>query len=179
MKNKEEDNKYSKKTYEYEWKRIWEYHKEADHLFHQRFNFFLVAESMLIVSFMTLLNSSHMLVMIAIILLGLVYTFGWLYVNTRINYRIEYLKEFLIMHDEIYRNYMDCVDDSLEDRDNPEKTIHFQVYVLPKMTFLFWFFLLFNIVMKLNIFFIIIFLLVIYFIVNFILKKTIIPIEIK
>ena len=55
----EVNNKYGDENNKYEWQKVWEYHKEADNLFHQRFNFFLVAESMLIVSFVTLLNLSY------------------------------------------------------------------------------------------------------------------------
>ena len=56
-----EINKYSSEYYQdvkWEWHRVWEYHKEADNLYHRSFNFILVAESMLIVSFAIKLAAS-------------------------------------------------------------------------------------------------------------------------
>jgi Ca2+/Na+ antiporter len=72
----------------------WEIYKHADNLYHQRFNFFLVAESMLIVSFATLVDrsSTHTnSIRIAITILGMVFTFSWFYVNNRIDWRLNYL----------------------------------------------------------------------------------------
>jgi len=131
------NNQYNNNSKKYEWKRVWEYHKEADNLFHRRFSFFLVAESMLIVSFATIMDKTDNIVQTAIIFLGLVYTFGWMYVNARIAIRLNYLKNnYLIEHDPIYRGYMESVNTIFE------KFFHFNIYILPKMTFLFWLFLL-------------------------------------
>ena len=94
-----------------EWERVWDYHKETDNLFHRRFSFFLVAESMLIVSFTTILISTVNIpnsVKFFIPFLGIVYTFGWWYVNLRLRIRMDKLKEkHLKIIDPLYRKYMD------------------------------------------------------------------------
>ena len=58
----------------------WAAYKHADNLYHQRFNFFLVAESMLVVSFATTLlvdqpSTQTNSIRIAITILGMVFTF--------------------------------------------------------------------------------------------------------
>jgi len=138
------DYKYDNENNKYEWKRVWEYHKDAEHLFHQRFSFFLVAESMLIVSFVTLLNTSQELVKFAIVILGIVFTFGWLYVNLRLDIRMERLKVYLKENDQIYEEYMNSVKDIFGKFD------YIQDCILPMTTFLFWMFLLLHILMKVN-----------------------------
>ena len=100
------------KSKEDDLRRAWEYHKEADNLYHRRFNFFLVAESMLIVSFTTILTVDDKSlepfnIAKAIAILGLIFTFSWFYVNARLDTRIYYLKKnYLERGDSIYREYM-------------------------------------------------------------------------
>ncbi|MCJ7572283.1 MAG: hypothetical protein MUO82_10490 [Candidatus Thermoplasmatota archaeon] len=130
------DYKYENKKNKYEWQRVWEYHKHADILFHQRFAFFLVAESMLIISFATLFNQPEKHVKIAIGILGLIYTYGWYFVNVRLDKKMEFLKkDFLEKYDSLYKDYMNCV------RDIKRWDI-FNDEIFPIATFLFWIFLL-------------------------------------
>jgi len=72
------------------YKRSWERYKYMDNIYHQRCNFFLLAESMLVVSFATTLlvedsnpviTHNINLIRIAITVLGMVFTFGWFQVN--------------------------------------------------------------------------------------------------
>ena len=99
---------------------------------------------MLVVSFATILNTPYDLVKFAIIILGILYTFGWLYVNVRIRKRMDFLKNnYLIKHDQLYRKYIISVKDFFE------KHIHISSEILPKATFLFWIFLLLH-MMKLR-----------------------------
>lgn len=75
--------------------RVWAYLKHADNLHAGRVNFFLVAESMLAVSFVVAWSSNnvndklHILNIIAV--LGIWYTSGWLYVNVRLDRRKDWL----------------------------------------------------------------------------------------
>jgi len=133
---------------EEEWKRVWEYHKNADNLFVSRFNFFILAESMFIVSFATIVasKSSEMLIpiKIAIVILGLLFTIGWYWVNKRLLEKIWYLKyHYLEKFDRIYLDYMRAEANSKE-----RTTRHVvQTYVLPYSTMVFWLFLLFYVIL--------------------------------
>ncbi|MBN2570124.1 MAG: hypothetical protein JXB42_11900 [Deltaproteobacteria bacterium] len=85
--------------------RAWRYYKHADDLVAGRINFFLVAESMLIVSFVTLENKIFLQTCIA--LLGIFFTFAWFYVNGRLSLRMESLdKNYLRKLDPLYVKYI-------------------------------------------------------------------------
>ncbi len=99
---------------------------------------------MLIVSFATFMDKTDTIVQTMIIFLGLVYTFGWMYVNARIATRLNYLKNnFLTKHDPIYRGYMNSVNTIFD------RLFSFNIYILPKITFLFWLFLLLYLIISL------------------------------
>jgi len=115
----------------------WEAYKQADNLYHQRFNFFLVAESMLVVSFATTFSSGCLNtnpVRIAITILGMISTFSWFYVNNSIGYRIIYLREnYLGRRNSTYKDYLE----SVENRFIPHSEF-FMTDLLPAATFVFW-----------------------------------------
>jgi hypothetical protein len=114
----------------------WEAYKQADNLYHQRFNFFLVAESMLVVSFATTFSSGCLNInpiRLVITLLGMVFTFSGFYVNNGINYRMIYLREkYLRRCNQTYKNYLE----SVEGLTIPSS--FFMTYLLPLATFVFW-----------------------------------------
>ena len=87
--------------------RAWRYYQHADNLLAGRINFFLVAESMLIVSFMTL--DIEFCLRFSITILGLFYTGGWFVVNIGLLKRMEFLKKKLETLDPIYKYYMEVV----------------------------------------------------------------------
>lgn len=127
------------------WDAVWDNYKHADNLYHHRFNFFLVAESMLVVSFATTLlvnpvNSNIFTysnqIRIAIAILGMMFTLSWFYVNKRLDWRLVYLNNEYLTKNEDYNKYMESVDDFT--------IIHtgfFLSNLLPLFTFAFWYFL--------------------------------------
>ncbi len=119
--------------------RAWRYYKHADDLSAGRINFFLVAESMLIISFVALSNEPSSL-RLCIIALGLVYTFSWLYVNARLSKRMEVLNNHLIELDPLYTEYMDAVGGI------SSKIV--LCYLLPIATIVFWLLLLFYSILR-------------------------------
>ena len=93
----------------------WRYLSHADKLFASRVHFFLVAESVLFVSFAATLVSDvtffdaagHLrLVMTA---LGIFCTVSWWYANFRLRVRMKWLREELRKADPVYRSYLDRV----------------------------------------------------------------------
>ncbi|MFZ3064742.1 MAG: hypothetical protein WA277_05620 [Nitrospirota bacterium] len=112
---------------EEEMERTWKYYQQADNLHSGRINFFLVAESMLLVSFIA---TTSIFIKTCIGVLGIVYTSSWLHVNIRLVNRMAVLKESLKELDEIYKKYLDAVSGI------PDKVI--LTYVLPISTLLLW-----------------------------------------
>jgi len=114
----------------------WEAYKQADNLYHQRFNFFLVAESMLVVSFATTFSSGYLNtnpLRIAITILGMIFTLSWFYVNNGIGYRMIYLREeYLMRCNQTFKKYFE----SVEELTIPSS--FFMTDLLPAATFAFW-----------------------------------------
>jgi len=118
--------------------RATKYFQHADDIFHQRFNFFLVAESMLVVSYATVYvwNQEINPVSIAISILGIAFTLGWLYTNARVGERINYtIKNYMKKFDPVYHDYL-----TKSVRGLSSNII--LAYVLPSSTFLLWIFFL-------------------------------------
>ena len=117
--------------------RAWQYYQDADNRHTGRINFFLVAESMLFVSFVTtfLIETgcwgivTIQTIQFSIILMGLVFTFSWFVVNTRIARRMEVLRIEYLQHDPVYKRYADAA--------SPWYATAFLTYFLPICTFLF------------------------------------------
>ena len=125
-----EINKLEKRD-RYDLYRAWKYHNKADLIFQHRISFFLVAESMLLVSFATIYNISK--IQLAIAALGVIITFCWFYVNIRIAWRRRMLKDnYLKKFDPIYKEYMNCI------RGFPASTV--LAYILPNSFILLWIF---------------------------------------
>ena len=120
--------------------RAWQYYQDADNRHTGRINFFLVAESILLVSFVaTFLIETKcwgiltiQTIQFSIILMGLVFTFSWFVVNTRIARRMKLLRIEYLQHDPVYKRYIDGV--------SPRASNAFLTYFLPVSTFLFWLF---------------------------------------
>lgn len=121
-------------------------YQHADNLYHQRFNFFLVAESMLVVSFATsllihpdnsILTGLSKNIRTAISLLGMIFTVSWFYVNKRLDWRLVFLNSEFLKSKNEYKDYLDSVS---------KYSIHsgfFMSNLLPTMTFFFWYYLLY------------------------------------
>ena len=98
--------------YNQDTKRAWDYHAAADNLYHQRTNYFLVAESMLLFSYVTtFLNTSGFNlneIRSAIAFVGIIVTFSWYYVSLRLSIRMNKLKyKYLILSDPVYWDYIE------------------------------------------------------------------------
>ena len=121
-------------------KRAKEYYQHADNLFHHRFNFFLVAESMLIISYATIYvwKQETNPISVAISILGIGFTLGWIYTNARLSERVNYMiKNYMKKYDPIYNEYLTKSVRGLY-------SSYILAYVLPSLTFLVWgFFILF------------------------------------
>tara|TARA_B100002003_G_scaffold225319_1_gene231263 strand:+ start:36 stop:641 length:606 start_codon:yes stop_codon:yes gene_type:complete len=118
-----------------ELERAWGYYKHADSITAGKINFFLVAESILIVSFLALFKyaSSETWLLLSITILGLVYTSVWFVVNLKITWKANCLKESIRIYDPIY-NYYEM------GSNNWLNKISFH-YWLPIPTICFWIFL--------------------------------------
>ena len=142
---KREKNPCSKKELTYsngEWKNVIEIYRHTDNLYHHRFDFFLVAESMLIVSFVTtlsmiLVNKEYAsYIQVAIALLGMVYTFSWFYVNKKLDWRLTFITHKYLKGNLEFNDYLGSMDKI--------SRIHngfFLSNILPTFTFVFWYFL--------------------------------------
>ena len=117
--------------------RAWKYHESANHLFAQRVNFFLVAESMLVVSFVSVITCNKNLyeINLAIASLGFVITFIWFFINARLSIRIKKLKDDYLNHDVVYQSYMNSVQPN-------HLGIRSLAYYLPNSIMMFWIFML-------------------------------------
>ena len=116
----------------------WKYHKAADDVYHNRINSLLVAESMLLFSYVTLfiLDGELDVIQRAIALVAIILTFSWFYVNIRHAIRIDMLKNrYLIRNDPVYWDYIKTV--------RPSTTADFLLsVVLPGSLILLWVYLL-------------------------------------
>jgi hypothetical protein len=103
--------------------KAWKYYEHADNLYASRVNFFLVAESMVVVAYVTL-QGSEKLLRISIAILGLLYTYIWFDVNLRLAIRMTFLDQKFLPHDKIYDQYTKSVSTGCPSR-------FFLTYVLP------------------------------------------------
>ncbi len=113
--------------------KAWKYYEHADNLYASRVNFFLVAESMVVVAYVTL-ESTQWSLRLLIALLGLFYTYFWFDVNLRLVKRMSFLDEKFLRHDNIYKQYMESVPK------RPSSRV-WLTYGLPVSTGVFWGFL--------------------------------------
>ena len=100
-------SKFDEDTLKNEVERANIHYKHADVIFHQRFNFFMVAESMLIISFTYTLNEEIFSpISLSIGMLGILFSFSWLYTNARLSGRISYIiEEYMIKKDRVFFDY--------------------------------------------------------------------------
>ena len=75
--------------------RLWEHGLHEDSVFNERQNYFLVAESMLLVAYATLLSAQQPKIFIAKVIasFGVLLTLAWIYVNARQWYVLRHLRE--------------------------------------------------------------------------------------
>lgn len=113
-------------------KRAWEYYRHADNLHAARINFFLVAESMLLVSFATVRGESFSgpFLQLLIPAMGLVYTWIWYHVNKGLQSRMDVLNDDYLRADSVYKRYLAA------GQGIPSKV--FLTWVLPVATLLLW-----------------------------------------
>ena len=113
---------------------VWRYLKADCDAHERRINFFLVAESMLVVSFAQRVSSGPRWFLNSIVALGLVYTLSRFYVNRRLGQRLQSLYEKQKKFDRIYREYLAGV--------RGVTSMQVENYILPLATAVFWVFLL-------------------------------------
>jgi len=116
--------------------KAWKYYEHADNLYASRVNFFLVAESMVVVAYVTL-QGEQWILRLLIAVLGFVYTYIWFDVNLRLAKRMSFLDRNFLVHDKIYVQYMKYVPKNIPSR-------FFLTYGLPIPTGVFWSFLLYH-----------------------------------
>jgi len=114
--------------------------------FQSRINYLLVAESMLMVSFVTALSIKEFsLICTAIALVGTGITLLWLLSNIRLIMQIQKLQiDYLLPNDPVYWDSIRCV------RRGPYAAF-FLTYALPNLILLLWIFLLFDSCFQINI----------------------------
>ncbi|UCD14449.1 MAG: hypothetical protein JSW60_03270 [Thermoplasmatales archaeon] len=133
------------------WKVVFDQTKYCSNLYQRRINFMLVAESMLIVSFVTTLvvplDNIKLFefaesIRIGIAILGLVFTFSWYYINKRLDWRLVFLNHRFLKktcsYSSMYKDYLKAPD--------PFARINsgfFTANILPTFTFALWYFLLY------------------------------------
>jgi hypothetical protein len=91
-----------------EYEKIYQLHINTDKLYNQRINFFLVAESMLVISYVTIINKMNEIGE-AISIIGLVFTSIWFYTNARSGERTLYLIRKYLETDDIYEDYIKSI----------------------------------------------------------------------
>ena len=133
------------------WKVAFDLTKHVDNLYQQRINFILVAESMLIVSFVTTLliaiEDKKLYIFgesirIFIAILGMVFTFSWFYVNKRLDWRLVYLTHRFLKkspsYSSLYKEYL-----AIPDKFARPNSGFFLSNILPTFIFAFWYFVLY------------------------------------
>lgn len=118
-----------------ETKRAWDYYKHADSLHSGRINFFLVAETILLLIFFSEMSfiSSESIKGVTRVLVGLsgvAYTFSWFYVNYGLSLRMKRLTNEYLKSDEVYRKYLEAA--------NGLSSNTFLTWILPIVTLILW-----------------------------------------
>lgn len=106
--SKEKNKEIIKSNDEVDIDTAYKYFKHADDHYAQRINFFLVAESMLVISFVTSLTHDSISpeIGLGIGIIGLIYTSIWLYTNARLEVRIDYMIEEHLKKNDLYKKYL-------------------------------------------------------------------------
>lgn len=119
--------------------RRWRHLLHEDTVFTNRVNFFLVAESMLFVSYGTIINAlqPNIIVICTIAILGIIFTLAWMFVNGRQKYNLEKLKRKVEEVDPDYK-------DTRMGRAPGSATLVL-AYILPGATLIAWIVMLFSI----------------------------------
>jgi len=116
--------------------KAWEYYKHVDNLYTGRTNFFLIAESMLLLAFVSIFAVDPLkfkfsnIIKGGIAALGLIYTISWQYLNLRLEKRMNYLTKEYLKKDKVYKEY-------IESAKGIESKIILS-YILPLFTILLW-----------------------------------------
>jgi hypothetical protein len=106
----------------------WEIYKHIDSIREGRANFFLVAESMMIAAFVALHNSANRL-RYAVIVLAVIYSLSWFFVNLRQSNRLNFLAQNFLSRAALFVPVMKA------GKGVPGRVI---MSVLPVATTLFW-----------------------------------------
>ncbi len=128
------------KMYSKEVENAWEYVKNADERYQQRVNYLLVAESMLLFSFVTIHTIKNICdqqnnVSSAIAIIGILITLSWFFVNLRLGWQVTTIqKKYLLKHEPVYWDFTKSV--------QPQPTaVLFLSNVIPSSIFLLWIYL--------------------------------------
>lgn len=111
----------------------WDVFKHIDSIREGRTNFFLVAEAMMIAAYMAL-SSTEFFLRTIVIILCIIYTASWFFVNMRQSNRLDHLGRTILLKNKFLLNVVKA------GKGIPGK--HIMNYVLPLSTAAFWIILL-------------------------------------
>jgi len=111
-------------------KKAYDIYKHDDTNYHNRFSYFIVAESMFFVSYATFsVNRFGLLSELMIISIAIGYTLSWWIVNYRLTIRLDFLTNTYLMKDNMYKAHIKTA---------KEQDINTIADFLPCFTFLAW-----------------------------------------
>ena len=125
--------------------RAWKYDDGADKRIQQRLNYFMVAESMLLLSFVTAYSKDIKEILIAIAIAGITITSLWFIPNIRLLIQAHILEKYLLLKDPIYYWHIRFV------RCQPNTTLLIH-NILPNSLIVLWAYLLSFSFLKISIF---------------------------
>ena len=114
--------------------RAWKYDNAADKRIQQRLNYFMVAESMLLFSYVTSISLEFNYIPKVIAFTGIIITFLWFIPNLRLLFQAHALERFLLLNDRIYFLHIKSVSRQL----NTTLLIH---NILPSSIIILWIYL--------------------------------------
>jgi hypothetical protein len=119
--------------------KAWQYHKDADYIFHSRIGSFVLAQSFLVLGYIASLSSNLQhhypaIVRVAIIGLAVCYTLFFWAVCAWLFRGMEALKERYLRHDDVYKTYYDHTPN--KPGEGPIR--YFIPHGLPTVTLIFW-----------------------------------------
>jgi hypothetical protein len=118
-------------------RKAWKYHNAGDVLFAARFNYYMVAQSMMFVSFATVFAADRhseyeKIIETAIALLGIFYAVAQERVNRVLPLRMKILRNIYLKHDPVYWDYLK------EDPEQPEEARNIQSRLIPRAFIAAW-----------------------------------------
>jgi hypothetical protein len=123
--------------------KAWQYYREADILFASRFNYSMVAQSMLLVSFATVLSATDVStlqrhVAIAIAFFGLFFSAFPAYICSTLSMRMRAFRDHYLQHEPVYNSWLNMQDPyvTFATRDRVPIIIH--GFLVPSVLLVLW-----------------------------------------